>query len=166
MACSYPDYASIPIPPPQPAVVKLEAAEAAASALPPLPSSSSSRLEGDAGASQSMPARRKDEEGFVSEDGTVTFQGHKINILELQAEVVGCLQVGSLMHQSKTYPCHSNPAGGAHTCATRVVADVALTSASLGCCQGGGFCGQQSCLFLRMLQVFQACVSQERTSAC
>ncbi|KAK9859788.1 hypothetical protein WJX84_005175, partial [Apatococcus fuscideae] len=84
---SYLDFASIPVPPAEPTFIKREALDPTASTLPPLPSSSDGGIEASADGPQTKPARQKHAEGFVSEDGSVVFQGRKINILELQAEL-------------------------------------------------------------------------------
>ncbi len=86
MLCSYPDYASVSVPEAVQMPVKDEPADDSMDMQPPLPAGSS-RVDQPAASYQNGPAALPTG-SIVSADGTVTFQGSKFNILELQAEVV------------------------------------------------------------------------------
>ena len=88
MLCSYPDYAHIPVPEPDPQLVKEEPADDNLDKPPPLPASSS-RLD-QPSVQHQIGLQAASNGSLVSADGGVVFQGAKINILELQAELV-CL---------------------------------------------------------------------------
>ena len=83
LPCSYPDYASICAPPAIGDPIKEESADGSMGMPPPLPSGSIAMP----AASQNGPSAKLTGP-CIDPDGNVLFRGKKINILELQAEVV------------------------------------------------------------------------------